>query len=495
MSDHRHIFWQELRSTPVTIAGSARSGLAVAALLRAKGVDSVFLSDSGPVKPEAIAKLEGAGVEWEQNGHSERAMQAGWLVVSPGVPTQSDLVQTYLRSGRPVHSELEVASWFLRPDDRVVAITGTNGKTTVTSWIGDVFERAGIPSRVGGNIGTPLSALLLERERVPGAAGGERGADGPASASHTSSGTAESDASMTWVLEVSSFQLDHCSTFRPDVAVLLNITPDHMDRYGGSIEAYAASKFKLASAQRPTDTFIYNADDSRCSQFAARLATRPDAPRILGFSRLQEVEQGAWIRDAMIVLTTQHEEKETPLMPIDELGLPGLHNLHNGLATVLAARVSEIRSEVIRESLESFQGVAHRLEKVRTLDGVSYYNDSKATNVNSVWVALDSFNVPVTLILGGRDKGNDYSDLHDQLVSKVRAVVAIGESQDKIHGQLEGVVPDVLRAESMAEAVRLARRLAKRGEVVLLSPACSSFDMFDNYEHRGEVFKREVNSL
>lgn len=461
----------DLLTKPVVIAGSARSGQAVGALLRAKGMESVFVTDSGPMKSEAQTAFEKIGIGWEQNGHSSKALEADWLVVSPGVPTQSEIVQTYLRSGRPVHSELEVASWFVRPEDHVVAITGTNGKTTVTSWIGDVFQRAGILNRVGGNIGTPLSAMILDRE--------DSQADGP----------------FAWILEVSSFQLDHCNTFRPNVGVLLNITPDHMDRYGGSIDAYASAKFKLAASQGPSDIFIYNADDARCLEFARELSNIENAPKPYGFSRLRELETGAWIRDSKILFKTHHEEKETLLMSMDELGLPGLHNLHNGLATVLASRVSEIRSEVIRESLETFQGVAHRLENVRTLDGVTYYNDSKATNVNSVWVALDSFNVPITLILGGRDKGNDYSELHDQLVSKVRAVIAIGESQDKIHSELEGVVPDVFRAESMAEAVRMAKRLAKRGEVVLLSPACSSFDMYDNYEHRGDDFKREVNSL
>lgn len=295
------------------------------------------------------------------------------------------------------------------------------------------------------------------------------------------------------LLEVSSFQLDHIDTFKPAVSMILNITPDHMNRYDNDIEKYAASKYRIAENQTSDDWFIFNSDDNRVSGFAKKLSERENAPKMMAFSTESEVPNGAFVQNGQLILRL--DNKEEILMDIDDIALPGKHNLSNGMATALAARASEIRNEHIRESLRSFEGVEHRLEFVRTHAGVKYINDSKATNINAVWFALDSFNVPIVLILGGRDKGNNYQELENQLREKVHTVIAIGEAKEAIKNQLKSTVPNLAEAETMKEAVKKASKTAKRGEVVLLSPACASFDMFENYEHRGEVFKQAVLEL
>jgi UDP-N-acetylmuramoylalanine--D-glutamate ligase len=277
------------------------------------------------------------------------------------------------------------------------------------------------------------------------------------------------------------------------VAVILNITPDHLDRYENDFEKYAASKFRIAENQTADDWFIYNADDATVSDFAKKLSKRKNAPRMMAFSTESELPNGAFVRNGQLILRL--DQKEEILMNTEDISLPGKHNLSNGMATALAARASEIENEFIRESLQSFEGVEHRLEYVRTFNGVKYINDSKATNINAVWFALDSFNVPIVLILGGRDKGNNYHDLTTQIREKVHTVIAIGEAKEAIKNQLKDVVPNLTEAKSMKEAVKEASKVAKRGEVVLLSPACSSFDMFENYEHRGKVFKESVLEL
>jgi UDP-N-acetylmuramoylalanine--D-glutamate ligase len=296
-----------------------------------------------------------------------------------------------------------------------------------------------------------------------------------------------------WILEVSSFQLDHIHTFCPNVSVLLNITPDHLDRYNHSMDDYSASKFRITQQQSAGQTFIYNYDDLRVRSHAQQLLGQSDAPRLWAFSTQEAVVEGAFLHNNQIIFRLNNHEEI--LMSPFELGLQGQHNLQNGLATALAARACEIKNEVIRESLSRFTGVEHRLEVVRELDGIKYINDSKATNVNAVWFALDSIKTPMTLILGGRDKGNDYTELRDQLLEKVHTVIAIGESRDRIQEQIGDMVPHFIVADDMRTAVRSAQKQAKRGEVVLLSPACSSFDMFDNYEHRGRAFKECVQHL
>lgn len=448
-----------VQNTHIVVLGAARSGLAVARLLKEQGA-KVFVSDYGAIKPAAKKILVESNIPFEENGHSDRARNALFAVVSPGVPTKSAIVQHYIHAQKDVFSEIEVASWFT--DQPIVAITGSNGKTTVTSWLAHMWKTAQIDFSMAGNIGYAFS------EKV-------------------------SEAKGAHILEVSSFQLDHIDAFKPTIGVLLNITPDHLDRYENSLEAYAAAKFRLTENQTDEHFFIYNYDDPLIQKHIESLKHTKSHPKLWGFSSKNEVPEGAFVRNEHIIFRLNNQEES--LMPAYELGLSGTHNLQNGLAAALAARAGEIKNEAIRESLQTFSGVEHRLEVVRTVDGVKYINDSKATNVNAVWFALDSFNVPLTLILGGRDKGNDYSEIDFLVRDKVHTIIAIGESKDRIEAQLSKVAPNFMKADSLRDAVRMAKKGAKRGEVVLLSPACSSFDMFDDYEHRGKVFKEEVAKL
>jgi len=443
----------------IVVIGAARSGIAAALLLKKKGAD-IFVSDFGIIKDDWKQKLKNTRIEFEENGHSEKAKNAEFAVVSPGVPTESPIVQYYLNEGRIVYSEIEVASWFT--DHKIIATTGSNGKTTVTNWLDHVWQIAKKEHSVSGNIGVAFSDVI-----------------------DTNTGD--------FILEVSSFQLDHIESFRPNISLLLNITPDHLNRYGNSFDAYAAAKFRISENQTDRDWFIFNYDDPIIKSHVELLKKKDNSPHLWAFSYINEVPEGAFVRDENIIF--KFNNKEEKLMSVYEVGLAGNHNLNNGLATALAARAAEIKNETIRESLRSFMGVEHRLEKVCDVDGVKYINDSKATNVNAVWFALDSFNVPVTLILGGRDKGNDYSEIVDQIKEKVHTIIAIGESKDRVEEQLGDVAPNFVKAESMMKAVRAAQKVAKRGEVVLLSPACASFDMFEDYEHRGKVFKEEVYKL
>ncbi len=449
-----------LRKKRATVVGGARSGLAVARLLRRAGA-RVFLTEQKPAAAGLEATLDALGVRYEFGGHTVRALEADLLVVSPGVPSTIPLVQHALRIGLPVYSEIEVASWFCRAP--IVAVTGTNGKTTTTSLIGYIFRKAGRQTIVAGNIGYPFSDYVLDA--MP---------------------------EDVVVLEVSSFQLDHVATFRPRVSVLLNITPDHLDRYNYSFNEYAQSKFRIFANQRDVDVLVYNHDDELI-RMAAERAHRKRGLRVLGFSQRTELPVGAFVRDGYLILRI--EQQEEVLMHANELALRGRHNLYNSLAAAVAARVMEVRNDVVRESLASFEGVPHRLEFVRELDGVRYVNDSKATNVNAVWYALESFSCPIVLIAGGRDKGNDYAVLKPLVAEKVRALVAIGESADKLLRELGSLVPHAVKAQSMEEAIQYARVFAEPGDVVLLSPACASFDMFENYEERGDTFRRLVLSL
>jgi UDP-N-acetylmuramoylalanine--D-glutamate ligase len=294
------------------------------------------------------------------------------------------------------------------------------------------------------------------------------------------------------VLEVSSFQLDHIDTFRPQVSVLLNITPDHLDRYDYDFNKYAQSKFRVFENQRDDDVLVYNHDDQLVRDYVTYVTGRRTL-RALGISQQEELAEGGFLRDDTLVLRLNQQEEL--LMQADKLALRGRHNLYNSLAAAVAARVMEVRSDVVRESLTSFEGVPHRLELVREVDGVRYVNDSKATNVNAVWYALESFNERIVLIAGGRDKGNDYASLKPLVRRKVRAVVALGESADKVMKELGSIAEHQVEAASMEDAIRSAHLLAEPGDVVLLSPACASFDMFENYEDRGDTFKRLVRSL
>ena len=390
------------------------------------------------------------------------------------MPSTAPLVQSALRQKRPVYAEIEVASWFC--PGPIVAVTGSNGKTTTTSLIAHVFETAGLKHVVAGNIGYPFSDYVDDL-----------------------------DADTAVVLEVSSFQLDHVVTFRPFVSVLLNITPDHLDRYDHDFSRYAASKFRIFENQEPGDWLVFSQDDDlvrdHVTEWAAARGLVPFA-----FSADGEPAPGAFVRDGRIVLALPSTGAasgapitEEDLMPASDLALTGRHNLYNSLASAIVARAMEIRGDVVRESLTSFEGVPHRLETVRTVSGVRYVNDSKATNVNAVWYALESFPATdgpnVVLIAGGRDKGNDYQPLERLAADKLKGIVAIGEGAQAIEDALGEHVPNVARAESMEQAIQYAGLMAESGDTVLLSPACSSFDMFDNYEDRGDTFKRLVRAL
>lgn len=452
---------RQVEGRHIVIAGAARSGVAAARLLKRKGAIP-FVTDSGSISGTIQNILNNENIGFEQNMHSDKAMTGDFLVLSPGVPDTSAIVRGYIKRNKEVFSEVEVASWFCRSP--IIAVTGSNGKTSVASWIAHTWKIAGKEYILAGNIGMAFSDFVDV-----------------------------TSPKKDLLLEISSFQLDHINSFQPDISMILNITPDHLDRYQNDFSLYAASKLNITANHSNSDRFIYNFDDPILSEHANQLAMKEDAPQLLAFSSSSEVACGAFVRNGNLIIKTN--DKEEQLMHIGEIGLKGQHNLQNGMATALAARASEINNEYIRESLKSFEGVAHRLEFVRKYEGVSYFNDSKATNVNSVWYALSSFNMPLVLILGGRDKGNDYSFLEKQIREKVHTIVAIGEARQAIKLQLEGVVPHFIEADSMKDAVKKARKAAKRGETILLSPACSSFDMFENFEHRGNEFKQAVLDL
>ena len=454
---------REVKNKHIVVVGAARSGLAVASLLKRKGA-RVFVTDHNAIADSVKNNLQELNIPFEENGHTNTARDADFLALSPGVPTEAPIVQEYLQAGKNVFSEIEIASWFNKSS--IVAVTGSNGKTTVTNWLDHTWKKAQRQHTSGGNIGYAFSDKVDQT-------------------------TENTEA----ILEVSSFQLDHIDSFHPHISLLLNITPDHLDRYQDDFSKYAAAKFRITENQTGDDWFIYNYDDPTIASHVEMLKKKEDAPQMLAFSNQQELDDanGAFVRNQNIIL--KFNQQQEVLMPISDVHLSGKHNLNNGLATALAARASEINNDMIRESLRTFEGVEHRLEQVRTVDGVQYINDSKATNINAVWYALDSFDVPMTLILGGRDKGNDYSELSNQIREKVHTIIAIGEARPMIEEQLKTVVPNFETAKTMNEAVRKGKDVAKRGEIVLLSPACASFDMYENFEHRGNEFKKAVNRL
>jgi UDP-N-acetylmuramoylalanine--D-glutamate ligase len=443
----------------VTVLGAARSGKAVARLLKKAGAQ-VFVSERERVNERHEAFLHELDIAGEFGGHTNRVLDADLIVVSPGVPSSIPILREARERLIPVVSEVEVAAWFCPAP--MVAVTGSNGKTTTSSLVAHIFETAGLDYVLAGNIGEAFS------EFVP---------------TLTPSSTA--------VLEISSFQLDHIDSFRPKVSVLLNITPDHLDRYD-SFEDYAESKFRIMRNQGSGDAAIYNVDDAVVRR---GVSSTLDKSRISGyaFSSETEVNPGAFVRGDSLVLRT-HQSEEV-LMARDELALPGRHNLYNSLAAAMAARVMEVRVDSIRESLMTFEGVRHRLEFIREIRGIRFVNDSKATNVNAVWYALESMDSPVVLIAGGRDKGNDYSVIADLVSEKVKGIITIGESADRIASDLGGLVDTCAPAADMDDAVEKAWRLADTGDVVLLSPACASFDMFTNFEARGDAFRDAVRRL
>ncbi|RPI06544.1 MAG: UDP-N-acetylmuramoyl-L-alanine--D-glutamate ligase [Ignavibacteriae bacterium] len=441
----------------ISVIGAVRSGVAVAVLLKNHGA-RVLVSDSSAAEKlqSSLRVLQSESIDYETGRHSDRVFDCDLMVISPGVPSNAPVVVEAEKRKIKVVSELEVGCWFCRAP--LVAITGSNGKTTTTTLTGRILSDAEKKHVVAGNIGTAFSSVVLD--------------------------LAETDVA---VLEVSSFQLDTIDTFRPKISVLLNITPDHMDRYDHSMEKYAASKARVFKNQRGDDVLIYNADDEWTRNVVAQASCRK-----IGFRMKEEPGIGAFVDQGLLV--TSINGTRTEVIATDQIGIKGMHNLYNSMAAVLVGQLLGVEPSSMRSTLKTFEGVEHRLEFVRRLNEVSYYNDSKATNVDSVWYALQSFKEPIVLFLGGRDKGNDYSKLTDLVRRQVKAIVAIGESADIVERSFTGMTV-VKKSSSMEEAVDLARFLAQPGDVVLLSPACASFDWFKNYEHRGEVFKQLVNTL
>ena len=450
----------EIKGRKFSILGGARSGVAVARLLKQYGA-TVFLSDKAPAEKmaEAVAEMNKLGIPHELGGHTRGVLDADVLVLSPGVPSETPVVIEARKRSIRVVSEVEVASWFcLAP---IVAVTGTNGKTTTTTLIGRMFEDAKQTAVVAGNIGTAFSQVVETLN---------------------DKGTA--------VLEISSFQLDHIEKFKPKVSVLLNVTPDHLDRYENSFDKYIASKSRIFMNQRAGDCIVYNYDDP-VTRTCVEQQVNPAVTQ-LPFSSREALPRGAWVEQGAV--KTLQGGKPSDVVRLDEISIRGGHNLYNAMAAILATKAMDISTASIRSTLRNFKGVEHRLELVRERNGVLYINDSKATNVDSVWYALQSFPNPIVLLLGGRDKGNDYSRLVPLVKAHVKAIVAIGESADKVVNAFQGITP-VKKAAPMEEAVRLASSMAVEQDIVLLSPACASFDWFENYEHRGRVFKEAVNRL
>jgi UDP-N-acetylmuramoylalanine--D-glutamate ligase len=452
----------ELSNKRVLVVGLGKSGVASALFLKAHGA-RVTVSDtkSGDQLRNEIPVLLDHGITVETGGHGERTFRGqDLIVVSPGVPVDAPPLVQARSLGESVIGEIELAARFL--PGPIVAITGSNGKTTTTTLIGEIMTAAGFPALVGGNIGTPAISLA---ERA----------------------TAET----VIVLEVSSFQLETIESFRPKIAVVLNVTPDHLDRHR-TFEAYGDAKARIFENQDGSDFAVLNADDPTCVAMAGRTKAK-----VFWFSRQKEVREGAWVRDGNIVFRDGREvngkDQQREIMQASEIPLKGAHNLENVLAAVCAGVLMGCAPEKIRQAVRDFKAVEHRLEFVATIGGVDYYNDSKATNVDATIKALESFAANIHLILGGKDKGSDYSVLNDLVRERVKRVYTIGAAAAKIEGQIKGV--EIVHAETLENAIRKAHAAAQPGDVVLLAPACASFDQFRSYEHRGKVFKEIVRAL
>jgi len=451
----------ELKDKRVLVVGLGKSGVASALFMKERGA-RVTVSDtkSGDELRNEIPVLLDHGITVETGGHGDRTFRGqDLIVVSPGVPVDAPPLVQARAAGENVIGEIELAAQFL--PGPIVAITGSNGKTTTTTLTGEIMTAAGFAALVGGNIGTP--AISLADRAQP---------------------------ETVIVLEVSSFQLETIQTFRPKVAVVLNVTPDHLDRHR-TVEVYVDAKARIFENQQASDFAVLNADDPICVTLAARTRAQ-----VFWFSRQKEVQHGAWVRDGNIVFRDASGQKE--ILQVSEIPLKGAHNLENVLAAACAGALMGCSPEKIRQAVRDFKAVEHRLEFVATIRGVDYYNDSKATNVDATIKALESFPANIHLILGGKDKGSDYTVLNDLLRQRVKRVYTIGAAAAKIESQIispKNGGPELVHAETLENAVRKASAVAQPGDVVLLAPACASFDQFKSYEHRGKVFKEIVRGL
>lgn len=442
----------------IAILGAGESGVGAAILAKQQGFD-VWVSDMGNIKDKYKEVLLHNEIKWEEGGHSENEIfLAKEVIKSPGIPETAPLIKALKAKDIPVLSEIEFAGRYCQ--GKKICITGSNGKTTTTLMLNHILDKAGLKTVACGNVGKSFAAMVAL------------------------------NVHDYYVIELSSFQLDDMYAFKADIAILLNITPDHLDRYEYSMEKYADSKFRIIQNQGPEDVFIYNLDDPIIKQQNNKLKLKQ---KTYAFSQEEQLTEGAWLTTNKQIQTNINNQQTN--MSIHELAQQGKHNAYNSMASSIAGRVLEIRKEIIRESLSDFQNVEHRLEHVASVHGIQFINDSKATNVNSTWYALESMEEPTIWIAGGVDKGNDYTMLEALVKSKVAGIVCLGKDNSKLHAAFEGVVENIWDATSAEEAVGLAYRMAKKGNNVLLSPACASFDLFENYEERGNQFKRAVRAL
>lgn len=437
----------------IAILGAGESGTG-AALLAQKQGHAYYLSDLGPLTEAQRSKLKALPIDWEEGHDEDRILSANLIVKSPGIPGEAPLLQKALCKGITVVSEIEYAARYC--EGSIVAITGTNGKTTTASLLYQIMRKAGLKARLAGNVGKSFA------------------------------GTLALDPGDYYSLEVSSFQLDDIEDFKPKVAIWLNITPDHLDRYQNRFENYVAAKARIFENQDENDCLIYNHDDP-----VVREKARHSRAQKYPFSLSTKMPEGAWLENEKIIIKTKHQET----MKIDDLALQGKHNTYNSMAAGLAGRLLGIRKETIRECLAGFDSIEHRLEHVLKIYGIDFINDSKATNVNSTWYALESMQTSTIWLAGGVDKGNDYDQLKNLAHEKVKALVCIGADNEKLKNSFAGKVPLVIEAADMDEAVRIAYKLGEKGDSVLLSPACASFDLYENYEDRGRQFKTAVRKL
>ena len=442
----------------MVILGGGESGVGAAILAAERGYD-VFVSDDGPLKDEYRHTLSTHGIEFEEGHHTaSRILAADEIMKSPGIPEKNELVKEIRKKGIPVISEIELAYRY-KGDSRIIGITGSNGKTTTTAMTYHICRHGGLDCALVGNIGYSFARQVAE------------------------------DPKKWYVAEISSFQLDDIVTFRPDVAILTNITEDHLDRYEYKFENYIRSKFRIVMNQTTEDYFIYCQDDPVIKKYIDQF---PFHSNPLPFTMQQETNKGGSIRNGQMTINTGSEKLQ---MSIYDFALKGIHNQYNTMAAGIASATVGIRKEKIREAIRSFEALEHRMEYVSTVRGVEFINDSKATNVNSTWYALESMERPTILILGGVDKGNDYSLIRDLVKEKVKAIVCLGLDNRKIHEAFQNDVPLMVNTASAEEAVKAAFHFATKGDTVLLSPACASFDLFKNYEDRGKQFKEAVRDL
>lgn len=441
----------------LVVLGGGESGVGTAILGKKKGYD-VFVSDFGKIKNNYKEVLALNKLEWEEEKHTEELiLNADVVMKSPGIPDKSPIVKLLKKKGVPVISEIEFAYKFM--DYKTIGITGSNGKTTTTMLTHYLIKQGGLNMGLAGNIGKSFAWQVAENKHEG------------------------------YVLELSSFQLDGIETYSPNIAVITNLSPDHLDRYEYNYELYIEAKFRITMNQTKDDYLIYDADDEEINKWLKKNKTKA---KTIPFSLSGKVKEGIYVKDNTIISTINKEEFT---MPINELSLEGKHNVKNAMAATAVAQLMRIRKDTIRESLSNFQGVEHRLEKVLKIQNVQYVNDSKATNTNATFFALDSMTTPTVWIVGGVDKGNDYDELMSLVREKVKAIICLGVDNHKIMNAFSNVVDVMVETTNMTEAVRIAQSLAEKGDTVLLSPACASFDLFENYEERGKQFKAAVQNL